>query len=211
MGMNYYARILPSEEKKHSLIKAIEQNDFRAVDILAGEMYSKVSLEFGTHEFIGGVVHLGKASYGWKFCWDPNIFIVHNGHVETIDIDDGHKTAHWVDEPSTTKYLYPLNKKGIKEFIDRPDILIYDEEDEIQDKESFWTMALNWGRQEDSKSWDAASYEEWEISQGKSHRLYPITGEYTDMLIKEGYKFTSKTNSDFYSDGLRFAGFTDFS
>ena len=67
-------------------------------------------------------------------------------------------------------------------------------------------MALEWGYDEKDLGWDAASYEEHDNS-----HIYPITGELTDLLKQEGYKFTSRSNSDFYSDGLRFAGFTEFS
>ena len=99
-------------------------------------------------------------------------------------------------------YIYPLTKKGIKAFIDREDVLIYDEYNELQDKEEFWQYALK----NDKDDWDSASYEE-----NKAGRMHPVEGELTDLLIQEGYKFTSHTNADFYSDGLRFAGFTEFS
>ena len=78
--------------------------------------------------------------------------------------------------------------------------------DEYQDKNDFWEMALTW-EQEDG--FDSASYEEYNKREGGYHQ-YPITGELTDLLIDNGYKFTSYSNSDFYSDGLRFAGFTEF-
>jgi hypothetical protein len=72
-------------------------------------------------------------------------------------------------------------------------------------------MALEWGYDKDNIGWDSASYEAWEEKGNKNYRTYPITGELTNLLISEGYKFTSSSHSDFYSDGLRFAGFIDFS
>ena len=200
MGTNYYARIIPSKERKKELHDAIEANDFPSINKLKEEMYDSIRMEYGEEKIIGGVVHLGKRSCGWKFCWNPNVFVVRQGHCE----DTPYGTRIWVEEPSTGKYLYPLTKTVIHDFIFREDVLIYDEYDELQDKEEFWNMALSWGYEEGNEGWDSASYEE-------KHTSYPITGELTDFLKKKGYKFTSNTNSDFYSDGLRFAGFTYFS
>lgn len=199
MSCNYYARILPSKERKKELYDAIEANDIPLIIKLMDEMYNPIRVEYGEGYIIGGVVHLGKRSSGWKFLWNPNVFIIRNGHLE-----DNNGTRRYVSDPDTPLYTYPLTKKGLKSFIDRKDVLIYDEYDELQDKEEFWKMALEWGYEKDNEGWDAASYEE-------KHTSYPVTGELTDLLKKEGYKFTTYTNSDFYSDGLRFAGFTDFS
>ena len=199
MSTNYYARILPSKERRKELHDAIEANDFSLINKLTDEMYNTIRVEYGEEYIIGGVVHLGKRACGWKFLWDPNVFVIRHGHLE-----DNNGQRRWVEEPNTGKYLYPLTKQGLHDFIFREDILIYDEYNELQDKEEFWQMALSWGYSKENEGWDAASYEE-------KHTSYPVTGELTDILKKEGYKFTSYTNSDFYSDGLRFAGFTDFS
>lgn len=199
MGTNYYCRIIPSKERKKELYDAIEANDFPLITKLMDEMYNPIRVEYGKDYIIGGVVHLGKRSSGWKFLWNPNVFVIRNGHLE-----DNNGTRRYVSDPDTPLYTYPLTKKGLKSFIDREDVLIYDEYGELQDKEAFWKMALEWGYEKDGEGWDAASYEE-------KHTSYPVTGELTDLLKKEGYKFTTYTNSDFYSDGLRFAGFTEFS
>ena len=204
MSTNYYACIIPSEKKKKELYNAIETNNFDLISALYNKMYSRIDIDFETSTIVGGRVHLGKRSSGWKFLWNPNVFIIRHGHTEWKEIPGG-RSGHWVPEPSTLKYFYPLTKKGLKEFIDREDVLIYDEYDELQDKEEFWKMALEWGYEKDNEGLDSASYEK------KRYSSYPVTGELTDLLKKEGYKFTSCTNSDFYSDGLRFAGFTEFS
>ena len=200
MGTNYYARVIPTKERKKELYDAIEANDFRLVEKLTAEMYGSIRMEYGEDYVIGGVVHLGKRASGWKFSWNPNVFVVRHGHLE----DTPHGRA-WVEEPSTAIYVYPLTKQGIKEFIDRKDVLIYDEYEELQDKEEFWKMALEWGYEDGNEGWDAAAYEK-----ERPNHHYAITGELTDLLISEGYEFTSWTHSDFYSDGLRFAGFTEF-
>jgi hypothetical protein len=197
MGCNYYAHILSSKERKKELHDAIEANDFSLISKLKAEMYDSIQLD-DDNEIIGGQVHLGKLSHGWKFLWNPNVFVIKQGHLE-----DSPTGRRYVSDPSIPKYLYPLTKQGLHDFVFREDVLVYDEYGELQDKEEFWKDALEWGQ---SDGWDAASYEK----EYKEH-IYPVSGELTDLLRQEGYKFTSYSNSDFYSDGLRFAGYTDFS
>lgn len=205
MGCNFYAHIIPSKERKMKLHHAIDLNDFVLIQKLVGEMYGSIEKDWDSQELIGGRVHLGKRFGGWKFLWNPNVFVVRHEHLE-----DKNGQRRWVEEPSTGKYLYPLTKQGLHDFIFREDVLIYDEYHELQDKEEFWQMALSWGYDKDNEGWDAASYEAYERKKNNYHQ-YPVTGELTDFLRGEGYKFTSSSNSDFYSDGLRFAGFTEFS
>ena len=206
MSTNYFAHIIPSKQRKMKLHHAIDLNDFDLINELVNEMYGKIEKHWETQEIIGGIVHLGKGSCGWKFLWNPNVFVIRNGHLE-----DKNGQRRWVEEPSTGKYLYPLTKQGLHDFIFREDVLVYDEYHELQDKQEFWQMALSWGYGKENEGWDAASYEAYERSQNKNYVSFPVTGELTDLLKSEGYVFTSWTNSDFYSDGLRFAGFIDFS
>ena len=206
MSTNYYAKILPTKERKKELCNAIETDDFPLINRLTEEMYGNLRRDWDSEDTIGGIVHLGKRSGGWKFLWDPNIFVIRHGHSEK-----NKGTYKWVEEPSTLLYTYPLTKKGLHDFIFRDNVLIYDEYDELQDKEEFWQMALSWGYEKEDKGWDAVSYEDYERKNNRNYTPYPITGELTDLLKAEGYKFTTYTNSDFYSDGLRFAGYTDFS
>ena len=210
MGTNYYAKIITSHERKKELCDAIINNDFSLINELTSKMYGSIRIDYGEDEIIGGEIHLGKRSGGWKFCWDPNVFVIRNGHTEWEETPNG-RSGHWIPEPNTAKYTYPLTKKGIHDFIFREDILIYDEYGELQDKEEFWNMALTWGYEKGNEGWDSVSYDEFEKKENPNYRCYPVTGDLTNLLIKEGYEFTSDTNSDFYSDGLRFAGFTDFS
>lgn len=205
MGTNYYAHIIPAKQRKIKLHHAIDLNDFDLINELVNEMYGKIEKHWETQEITGGIVHLGKRSSGWKFLWNPNAYVIRHGHVEDVN-----GQRRWVEEPNTGKYLYPLTKQGLHDFIFREDVLVYDEYHELQDKEEFWQMALSWGYDKDNEGWDDASYEDYERKQNKYHQ-YPVTGELTDFLREEGYKFTSSSNSDFYSDGLRFAGYTDFS
>jgi hypothetical protein len=197
MGTNYYLRIIPSKEKKKELHDAIEANDFSLISRLKTEMYDPIQLDYDNN-IIGGEVHLGKLSRGWKFLWNPNVFVIRQGHLE-----DSPTGRRYVPDPSIPKYFYPLTKKGLHDFIFRDDVLVFDEYGEKQGKKKFWKIALEWGQPD---GWDAAGYEE----KYKEH-IYPVTGELTDLLRQEGYKFTSFSNSDFYSDGLRFATYTEFS
>lgn len=196
MGCNYYARIIPSKERKKELYDAIEANDFHLIKQLTAEMYGALDKDCDNN-LIGGEVHLGKASVGWKFLWDPNVYVVRKGHMKDVN---GQRI--YIPDPDTPLYLYPLTKQGLHDFIFRDDVLIYDEYDELQDKKVFWEMALELGQ----TGWDAVDYEK-----NNFRHIYPVTGELTDLLEAEGYKFTSFSNSDFYSDGLRFAGYIDFS
>ena len=196
MGTNYYARIIPTKERKKELHDAIEANDYPLVKKLYDELYGRIELDYDTREIVGGEVHLGKLSHGWKFLWNPNVFVIRQGHLE-----DGPTGRRYVSDPSIPKYLYPLTKEGIRKFIDREDVMVLDEYGEEQDKDVFWQEALAW----EPDGWDSASYEK----EHKEH-IYTVSGELTDLLKQEGYKFTSCSNSDFYSDGLRFAGFIDF-
>ena len=197
MGTNYYARIIPSKKRKKELHDAVEANDFSLISRLKTEMYDPIQLD-DDNEIIGGEVHLGKLSRGWKFLWNPNVFVIRQGHLE-----DSPTGRRYVPDPSIPKYFYPLTKKGLHDFIFRDDVLVFDEYGEKQGKKKFWKIALKWGQPD---GWDAAGYEK----KYKEH-IYPVTGELTDLLRQEGYKFTSFSNSDFYSDGLRFATYTEFS
>lgn len=210
MGTNYFARKLPSMRRKEYLKQIIDEDMFDEIKSKVNFMYGSFSLDGG--EPSGGEIHLGKRSGGWKFLWNPNIFQVRNGHSELIDNPNGSRSSRWIVEPDTPYYVYPLTKKGIKEFIDREDIEIYDEYGEKQNKEEFWKMALEWTTWKDRETnkvieaWDADSYD----AAYPNERHLSCRNEYTDFLEGLGYKL-SKYKSDFYSDGLRFATTTEFS
>ena len=209
MGTNYYARIIPTKERKEKLKELIDSDDFRAIKEEVENLYGNYTDRESSYEDpnVRGIIHLGKRSGGWKFLWNPNITIINNGHLE----DTPHGERIYVEDEPTVKYLYPLTKKGIKEFIDREDIKIFDEYNEEQNKEEFFNMAINWTTWRDQEAWDSKSYEEWEKLNNPNHKIYPCTGKYVQMIADEGYNFISSTCSDFYSDGLRFATFNEFS
>ena len=205
MGTNYYAHILPSTEQKQELFEAVNNNDFSLISELVNEMYGKLDFSYDNTTLIGGIVHLGKRSCGWKFLWDPNLFMVGHGHYEDV-----HGQRRYVADPDTVESVYPLTKEGIKGFIDRDDVLVYDEYGELQDKEEFWKMALTWGYKEEDKGWDAGSYEKEMKQHNPRFNTYHVSGSLVEYLMSQGYKFTSCSNSDFYNDGLRFASYIEF-
>ena len=210
MGTNYYARVIPTHKRKEELKEAIDANDFPIITEMTSILYNSFH-PYDMDDTIQGVIHLGKRSGGWKFLWNPNIYRIRNGHSELTDNPDGSRSSRWIPEPDTSYYVYPLTKEGIKSFIDRPDIEIYDEYGEKQDKEEFFKMAINWTTWKDpktgkvSEAWDAESYHR----DHPTERQWSCKNEYTDFLESLGHHL-SQYKSDFYSDGLRFATSTDF-
>lgn len=199
MSTNYYARIIPSKERKEELKALIDNNDYQNAEDLFNELYGKP--HFDGEKFTYGIVHLGQRSSGWKFLWNPNLFEKCNGHR---DNDSG----KWITEPSEQVTVYgALNKEHIKAFIDREDVIIIDEYKETIDKEEFWNMALNWCKD------DGLDYDKYNESIGE--HSYVMRSQQINLikqLISQGYDYKmNKTNSEFYSDGLLFATTNEFS
>ena len=210
MGTNYYAHRIPSKTKKELIKALIDTDSFHDITEQVNNIYGEFNVDYGGNAS-GGIIHLGKASWGWKFLWNPNWYIVHHFHTEEEKEDDGKTISRFVDNPNTLYEVYPLTKEGIKNFIDQPDIEIYDEYGDRQNKEEFWDMAINWGCGKEDKGWDSKSYEEWERKEGHYYQPWKTIGELVDMIKEKGYSFTSDSQSDFYSDGLRFSTYTSFS
>ena len=150
MGTNYYAHIRPKQEQVDELIDKIKAGeDYKGIIELVQKLYGQYTKDYDERCGTGGIVHLGKASHGWKFLWAANTLVFEEGHLEpyqTVEYEDGSKSTKYhyiVDKPRKVK-LYPLTKKGLKQFIDREDVTIYDEYGEKQDKEEFWKMAMEW-------------------------------------------------------------------
>lgn len=184
MGTNYYARIIPKEKDKQKLKKAIDNNDYNTITELYNELYN--GLNEYTHK--GGELHLGKASYGWKFLWNSN---VHRYCEGDYDINGNFMPIfkHW--KP------YELTKEGIKEFIMREDVEIYDEYGKLKDKEEFLEYAFN------KEGYDGYTYH-----LDYSNECCWRESEESLKPFKElGY---SPEYGEFYSDGLRFSTSINF-
>lgn len=200
MSLNYYARVIPTKEEKEALKRLIDTNDFKGIKLQVFQMYDSFD-PFSKEYKIQGEIHLGKKTDGWKFLWNPNIYQIRNGHTEWIECEDGSRSGHWVQEPDTPYYVYPLTKEGIKAFINREDVEIYDEEDEKQDKEDFIKMAFK----VEKKLLDINSY----FKEHPRERRFSSRNDYTQFLELLGYNL-SEYKEEFYSDGLRFSASTDF-
>lgn len=205
MSTNYYARIIPSKERKEELKKKIDENDFNSIEALTSELYSRPYFDYGKQTFVGGCVHLGHRAGGWKFLWNPNWYKKAKGHTEEVFHDGAVHTKYVSDGYDIFKY-YDLNKESIKAFIDREDIVIYNEYNEKQDKEDFFNMALNWGKKD--------GYDHETYTEKHKDNFYYLSNlyvtDYMTFLKEQGFTL-NKGNMDFYSDGLRFATTTDFS
>lgn len=210
MGTNYYARIIPTKERKVQIKMAIDNNDFDEITSLVNKTYSSPQYDSETHTYVGGEIHLGKRSGGWKFLWNPNWYKLIRGHSEVVELEPNARSYHWVEDGFDVFKFYELTKESIKEFIDREDVEIYEEYGKKQNKEEFWKMALSWGYDKDNEGWDGETYEEWEQKQNPKYRPRTYKTDYSKFLKGCGFKL-NKYNTDFYSDGLRFATCTEFS
>ena len=197
MGTNFYGRIIPSAEKKSEIKRAIDNNDFDRIEDLISEVYSTIRYENDC--LLGGKFHLGKRSGGWKFLWNPNMYITRELLKD--------KNGRYYAGKYLCQYLYPLTKQGIKDFISRADVEIYDEYGEKQDKELFFQEAVNWITWKDKEAWDSRTYH----LAYPEERTYPCDNDIIRYMIQESKEFISNDRSDFYSDGLRFATTTEFS
>lgn len=145
----------------------------------------------------GAEIHLGKRSGGWKFLFNPNY-----------------------------ERYYKLTKEGLKEFLNKPNVIIYseyfnsgngimeytDDPDEVTGEEYLWTpqqfldMAFNWGQPD---GWDGESYEKWEMSRGRGYQEYTCYGNPREGHWREkGY---NPSYYNFYNDGLRWSTCCEFS
>ena len=210
MGTNYYARILPSEKRKDEIKKAIDDNDFDKIKILIDLTYGKPYYDFTSNSFLGGEIHLGKRSIGWKFLWNPNLYKMTKGHTDEKTTVNGGKYYCWVCDGYDVFKYYDLTKASIKEFIDREDVEIYDEYGVKQDKKEFYGMSIDWGYKKDNEGFDGDSYEEWEHKQDPNYTPMIHENDYCLFLKELGFKL-NKYKTDFYSDGMRFSTCTEFS
>lgn len=187
MGTNYYARIIPKEEDKQKLKEAIDVNDYDTIKDMVADMYH--SLDEYTHK--GGEIHLGKSSCGWKFLWNSNVHEYCDGYFD--------ETNHFIP---VYKYWKPYEptKEGITNFVMREDIIIYDEYEEIQDKQEFLDYAFN------KEGIDCKEY--YTNPKYKARTCWEDSNETLRKFISLGF---NPEFGEFYSDGLRFSTSINFS
>lgn len=209
MGTNYYARRIPSHERIKKIKEAIDRNSYREIMELVEDTYGEPHISSSERTIVGGNIHLGKRSGGWKFIWNPNWYQIPKGHIEVHEEKDekgnSYKRCEYIPEKPDIFKFYELTKKSLKDFIDSDDIEIYDEYNKKIDKEKFWRMANDWemedGSDGDKEFLKNDKFPAW---------YYFYKSNYVKFLEENGVKFTLQYN-DFESDGLRFATTTEFS
>lgn len=211
MGTNFYGRIIPTKERRKELSELIlNSDDWDKIKEEITQTYAKFEIDYNGNP-IGGEVHLGKRSGGWKFLWNPNIYIIRHGHSIKEEVEPNVWKYHWIQEPDTYYKVYPLTKKGITDFVMREDVQVIDEYGEIQNKEGFLDEAFNWTTWGDKEAFDGKTYEEEQIAKGEPSSYLPKSNsEYNNALRACGFD-VEWPYTDFYSDGLRFSTSNEFS
>lgn len=99
-------------------------------------------------------------------------------------------------------YIRSLTKEAVVQFISRPEVRVYDEYRTLQDKAEFLEMAFSWD------GWDSNAYA---AKYPEEHRFSLRDAQAkTKEILKKDIKFTSPTQSDFESDGLRWSILNDY-
>jgi len=178
MGTNFYARVLPTKEQEQELINTILNKEFNKIEDLTQELYGK----YGEYDDTGAVYHLGKRSSGWTFLWNHNVHFYYD------------KNYNWCP-----KYIYPLNKQGITDFVNRDDVIIFDEYKDVLGKKEFLDMAFKWIGIDNKEYFTNPKY--------NASYYYPESHNILDKLAVIGVK---PEYGEFYSDGLRFSTSIEF-
>lgn len=118
-------------------------------------------------------IRIGQCLGGWKFLWNP-----YNDYLDSLD------------------------KKSIIQFVNRDDVIIKNEYNELQDKSAFLSMAFEWNK---NNKLDSVKYME----------MYPNAEKYNVVRCqKDACKklnmfidFKNSWQTDFYSDKLRWTIF----
>ena len=187
MGTNYYARIIPSKERKAELKQAIDEDKFDTIKELYKKMYSK-SNEYEK----GTIIHLGKRSAGWKFLFNPNYERYYKLTKESL--------MEFLSRPDVI--IYDEYCENYNTYSDNPD-----EDSCLWTPKQFMDMATHWGY--DDNAWDGESYEKWELDKSPNYCGYKRYGDNREKdWIEKGY---SPSYYNFYSDGLRWSTCCEFS
>lgn len=234
MGTNFYARIIPTKERKDKLISLIKDDKFGDVVDEAVGMYGEYDAEYASGG--EGLVHLGKRSAGWKFLWNANV-LLHD--------DENNPFLY------KKRLLYQLTKKGIRDFLSRENVYVVSEyhesdpleelkrissDDKLRDDEEvydfkhideFLDMTKDENRKwRDQEPWDGVSYHQYEVDmynkiqrgdtdgmtefEIKNFDRYPIVykdswEKYIKQFVLSEYPEAIFTGmGEFYNDGLRF-------
>lgn len=195
MGTNYYLRNKVSEEYKKLLKNYIDEDKNDTIKEIVSKLYSYP----GTYNDgeLGGY-HLGKKSMGWKFLWNPNIWIKDFGPYNS-DI------KQWESKPELIQ-TFELSKKGIAnwltEMTSKGSIIVSEYYNEEHPNEEVFTV---------DEFLEMAFRDEGDTSETCGDTRYPVSAEWNKKFGQYGFAAKSDCYSDFIRDGLRFATFTEFS
>lgn len=200
MGTNFYARIIPSKDRKEKLKKMIDEDRFDDIKDEVADMYGE-SDEWNENH---GEIHLGKRSGGWKFLFNPNYEryypLTKEGLINFLKRDDVIIYTEYFSFREDDEY-------SKREYVDNPDS--HHDKNYLWTAEQFMNMATNWGY-DDPTSWDGKSYEEYEKRRKSSYSGYEKFGdkEREKFWIERGY---NPSYYNFYNDGLRWSTCCEFS
>lgn len=192
MGTNYYARIIPSKERKEHLKQLIDENKFN-------EIQEEVNLMYGsdTQYSNGAVIHLGKRSAGWKFLFNPNFEkyypLTKEGLMNFLKRDD---VIIYSED-----FVY---NNGVYEYTDDPDGCNKNGE-YLWTPEQFMNMALNWNK---DHGLTGKEYEEDDYAKKYGYGSYKRYGDDREQYwIDKGYE---PEYFNFFNDGMRWSTSCEF-
>lgn len=154
MGINYYKKLLPTEEVINELHRAVDMLDFEEIDKI------KKGLTDG--------IHICKMSAGWKVVFDAN----------------------------EEKYYEPT-RKDLELWLNDKNGSIIGEYGTALTPAEFWKEVDDWNSNTRNYRTSSTERDMYTMRNGPEERFW----------IDKGYDVQY---SEFYSDGLRFATYTDF-
>ena len=83
MGTNFYAHIIPTKERKNKIKNLIDSDKFNLITEEVEKTYGDFKA-YEMDETPSGIIHLGKRSAGWKFLWNPNIYLLEMGIQKSL-------------------------------------------------------------------------------------------------------------------------------
>lgn len=201
MGTNFYLRKKPLVEDVQKLKGYIDTWNIPAISELTQILYGT----FSKYNYESrNVIHLGKRSVGWKFLWNPNVYVKDKGHYD----NEKHK---WISNKELVKF-YDLNRKAITEFLkeecEKGAIIVseyYNDDlkntDEIYSVEEFLEMSMNW---------EGYTSKTYRLEHPEKNSFF-TSSEWNKEFGEFGLSTDDLRDSDFIRDNLRFATAIEFS
>lgn len=207
MGTNFYLRVIPTQERKDALKKAINNNAYAEINALTQRMYGELDNSWIDDNPQFGYLHLGKRSGGWRFLWNPHLY-------RRAKIDDEGKffgyeyyTLFDLSVKGITKYLKSFDNAYItSEYgLYQPEL---DVDEGMMSVDEFMYIALNWDKEYTFEN----QYDRMdEIEKNTNRRYSSLPVEAFNMLEDKYKKVKQGYAGDFWIGNLRFANTNEFS